>query len=102
VTVIGMALMIPADLGFEVWITTRPVTGRGRGGRCQVQDRQLGQSRRVLGMRNGVQPSMSEGERGGRHANVTQVGAQLGATVEFIPVMNAEELQRGLAEVAKG
>jgi len=30
------------------------------------------------------------------------VGAQLGATVEFIPVMNAEELQRGLAEVAKG
>ena len=52
--------------------------------------------------RNGVQPSMSEGERGGRHANVTQVGAQLGATVEFIPVMNAEELQRGLAEVAKG
>jgi hypothetical protein len=29
VTVIGMALMIPADLGFEVWITTRPVTGRG-------------------------------------------------------------------------
>jgi len=31
VTVIGMALMIPADLGFEVWITTRPVTGRGRG-----------------------------------------------------------------------
>jgi hypothetical protein len=53
-------------------------------------------------MRNGVQPSMSEGERGGRHANVTQVGAQLGATVEFIPVMNAEELQRGLAEVAKG
>jgi hypothetical protein len=27
---------------------------------------------------------------------------QLGATVEFIPVMNADELQRGLAEVAKG
>lgn len=27
---------------------------------------------------------------------------QLGATVEFIPVMNAEELQRGLAEIAKG
>ena len=27
---------------------------------------------------------------------------QLGATVEFIPVMNADELQRGLAEIAKG
>ena len=27
---------------------------------------------------------------------------QLGAAVEFIPVMNADELQRGLAEIAKG